>query len=398
MNTLVSNDPINSAASDVITDLALAINQGLGVQDVQQLVVEKAVAALRGSSGSVMMPGDEPGTMQLVATSRAESAGGTAPPESPVAEWVVRNDEPVLLLGRSGPLAHLLHREDIRDAVCVPLRYAGRAIGALSVSNSDGRAPFDESDVALLTSIGHLAAVALQNTMLYDKGCEHRERLQAVLHQLWSAQDDERKRVAADLHDGPAQGLFNIVFRLQTARKQVECDPSRALPALVQAEEAARDTLAQLRSVMAGLRPMSLDDLGLVPALRNECAAITARGRVNVQVTVTGETRRLSSNLETGIYHIAREALINVERHSASKEACLEMRFARGALTITVEDWGKGFGADTARSARTAGRIGLAAMRERADALGITLTTISEAGKGTLTTVRCPLKDAKNGL
>ncbi|HEY3414827.1 MAG TPA: GAF domain-containing sensor histidine kinase [Armatimonadota bacterium] len=397
MSNRVSNEPILSDASDVITDLALAINQGLGVQDVQQLVVEKAVAALRGSSASVMLPGDGPGSMQLVATTRPEGTSGAVPPESPVAEWVVANDEPMLLLGRSGPLAHLLHREDIRDAVCVPLRYAGRAIGALSVSNSDARAPFDEGDVALLTSIGHLAAVALQNTMLYDEACEHRERLQAVLHQLWNAQENERKRVAADLHDGPAQGLFNLVFRVQTARRQIETDPSHAIPALDQAEETARETLIQLRAVMAGLRPMSLDDLGLVPALRNECAAVTARGRVNVEVTVTGEPRRLSSSLETGLYHITREALINVERHSGSARARMEMHFTQKALTITVEDWGKGFGADIARSARNAGRIGLAAMRERADAHGITLATISESGKGTLTTLRCPLTKSGKG-
>lgn len=391
MQTAASFDAIFPAASEVIADLALAINQGLGVRDVQHLVVEKAMAALGGSSGSVMMPSDEPGRMQVVATTRLDGLGADAP-ESPVAEWVVQHDEPMLLLGRSGPLAHLLHREDITDAVCVPLRYAGRAIGALSVSNSVERAPFDAADVALLTSIGHLAAVALQNTRLFDEVSEHRERLKAVLHQLWSAQEDERRRVAADLHDGPAQSLFNIAFRVQTARRQVEIDPSGALASLSQAEEAARESLAQLRAVMAGLRLMSLDDLGLVPALRNECAAMTARGCVNVEVDVSGDPRRLDGKMETGIFHIAREALLNVERHSGSRKARLRIHCRQSALVISVEDWGKGFDANTIHTARLAGRIGLAAMRERADALGIALTTISEAGKGTLMTLRCPWK------
>jgi signal transduction histidine kinase len=386
-------DPTNPSASKVITDLALAINEGLGVQDVQRLVVDKAVAALGGTSASVMMPSGEPGTMCVVATTRSEGVDEHAPPESPVAKWVVENDAPMLLLGRSGPLAHLLHRNDIRDAVCVPLRYAGQAIGALSVSNSVGRPPFGDADVELLTSIGHLAGVALRNTMLYNEASEHRERLQAVLHQLWSAQEDERRRVAADLHDGPAQSLFHIVFRVQTARKQVETDPASAVPALAQAEEAARETLAQLRAIMTGLRPMSLDDLGLVPALRSECAAMTARGRMNVEVAVFGKPRRLDRDLENGIYHVAREALSNAERHSGSAKARLAMRFDRSGMTISVEDWGEGYNAETTRASRISGRIGLTAMQERADALGISLTTRSEAGKGTLTTLRCPWRN-----
>ena len=117
MNTRTTPDPTTPFAFDVITDLALAINQCLGVEDVQHLVVEKAVAALRGSSGSVMMPADEPGAMVVVATiGRNGAIQREVPAESPVAEWVVRHDEPMLLMGRSGPLAHMLHREDITDA------------------------------------------------------------------------------------------------------------------------------------------------------------------------------------------------------------------------------------------------------------------------------------------
>lgn len=390
MKTSAMPNQPNPDLSDVITDLALAINLGLGVNDVQRLVVEKATAALSGESGAVMMPADEPGTMCVVASNRPDGFDGADPPESPVAAWVVEHDEPMLLLGRSGPLAHLLHRDDIRDAVCVPLRYAGKPIGALSVSNSQNREPFGSADVALLTSIGHLAAVALRNTMLYNEACDHRERLQAVLHQLWSAQEDERRRVAADLHDGPAQSLFHIVFRVQTARNLVDTNADGAAGALKQAEDAARDALAQLRAVMAGLRPMSLDDLGLVAALRTECTAMSGRGRVNVEVSVSGEPRRMDQGLEVGLYHIAREALTNVERHSGSEAARMHILCERNGMTISVEDWGKGFDAETMRSARLNGRIGLAAMRERADALGITLTMISQAGQGTLTTVRCP--------
>ncbi|HEY3266167.1 MAG TPA: GAF domain-containing sensor histidine kinase [Armatimonadota bacterium] len=377
-------------ASRVISDLALVLNQGLDVREVQALVVEKAVAALGASAGSVMMPGDEPGAMSVLAAIGLSNSQWHNPPESPVARWVVENDEPLLLIGRTGPLAHLLHREDIRDAVCVPLRYAGRAIGALSVSNSADRGPFDEGDVALLTAIGHLAAVAMRNTMLYNEASEHRERLQTVLRRLWTAQEDERRSLAADLHDGPAQTLFNIVFRLQTARRLVETDHAQALTGLAQAEEAARDTLRQIRAIMAGLRPMSLDDLGLVPALRNEADAVNSRGRVHVDVDVAGETRRLDVELETGLFRIVRELLSNVERHSGSERAAVEIRFDPDALTMCVQDWGRGLDEGAAQAARMDGRIGLAAARERADSLGVSISVQSRTDGGTRVMVRRP--------
>lgn len=386
-----------SPASRVIADLALVMNQGLDVRDVQALVVEKAVAALSGSAGSVMMPEDDPARMRVLAGIGLNGSEDAAPPESHVARWVVENDQPVLLIGRTGPLAHLLHRADIRDAVCVPLRYAGAPIGALSVSNSVGRPPFDENDVALLTAIGHLAAVAVRNTDLYNEAREHRERLRAVLRRLWTAQEDERRSVAADLHDGPAQALFNIVFRLQTARHQTQADPAHVSESIEQAELAARDTLAQLRAIMAGLRPMSLDDLGLVPALCSEASAICARGRVHVDVDVTGELRRLEPDIETGLFRIAREALSNVERHSGSAKARLEIRFDPDALRISVQDWGKGFDEATTSAARISGCLGLTALRERADTLGVHVSINSQAGQGTHITLHLPWETPPNG-
>jgi len=375
-------------ASRVLTDLAQVINQGLSVDEVHALVVEKAVAALGATSGSVLMPGEGEGPLRVVAAlGRHAPAEGDDPPESHVADWVMRHDQPVLLIGRTGPLAHLLHRDDIRDAVCVPLRYAGMPIGALSVSNSEGRGPFEQTDVDLLTAIGHLAAVALQNTRLYEETRQHQERLRAVLHRLWTAQEEERRHLSLDLHDGPAQSLFHILFLLQAARRTSE-KAGLADPDLAQAESAARTTLGHVRALMAGLRPLSLDDLGLVPTLDSECAAISTRGRVRVDMRVSGTIRRLDGEVETALYRIAREALTNVEHHAESERATLQIHFAPDEVTLAVEDWGRGFDAEAARAARRAGRIGLETLRERAEALGASLDVTSVLGRGTRLVVR----------
>lgn len=389
MNHSASTPAMAPAVSNVLSDLALAINQAPGVLEVQSLVVAKSMGALGGSAGSVMMPGDIPGTMRVVAAIGAAEKG-EAPPESPVAEWVVREDKPVLLLGRSGPLSPLLRREDIRDAVCVPLRYGGKPIGALSVSNSSGREPFNDNDVALLTSIGHLAAVALKNTMLYEEARSQHDQLQSVLRQLWTVEEDERRRLASDLHDGPAQALFHIAFQLQTARQLAQEGSEALRRCLEKTENVTRDTLTQVRAIMAGLRPMSLDDLGLVPALRTECGVVNARGFVHVAVTVSGEPRRLPADLENGLFRMAREALTNAERHSGAKQVDIRLDFGDPVVTLTVQDEGCGFSKNTARKARLGGRVGLAALKERADALGITVSVRSEEGHGTQVTLQCP--------
>lgn len=334
-----------------------------------------------------MLPLDDEGGMRVVA---AVGAGKRCVPrpESPVAEWVVRHDEPMLLLGRSGPLAHLLKRKDIRDAVCVPLRYAGDVIGALSVNNSVAREPFTARDVELLTTIGHLAAVALKNTMLFEEAERRKRQLQEVLRQLWSAQEDERKRLAEDLHDGPAQGLFHIVFQLQMAKTQA--DPAVTAQHLARAETAARETLSQVRAVMSGLRPMTLDDLGLVSALKAECASIKARGRLTVRTKISGVPRRFDNGLETALFRMTREALSNVERHANCQTAVLDVAFGEDGVTVTVTDKGKGFTCDTALAARARGRIGLTALQERAEALGIGVRVDSRIGHGTRIEMTCP--------
>lgn len=377
------------AASRVLTDLALIINQGPSVEDVLSLVVERAVSALGGAAGSVMMPGDEGGPMRVAAAlGHTPNAGADGHPEGRVAAWVVENDAPALLLGRTGPLAHLLHREDIRDAVCVPLRFGGRAIGALSVSNSTNREPFQQADVDLLTSIGHLAAVAIENTRLYDEARDHRARLKAVLHRLWTAQEAERKRLAADLHDGAAQSLYHIRVLLQTARREQEEQAGAGNPWLERVDAATCDALAQVRAVMTGLRPPGLDALGLAHTLRAECEAVCARGRVAVEVRIVGEPRRLEDSAETGLYYIAREALLNVERHSGAERAMMDISFTPRDVTIRVEDAGRGFDGETARDAVRAGHLGLETLRERAQDLGAMLEIRSQPGRGTCVTVR----------
>lgn len=372
-----------------LAELAEAISHAPDASGAQARVVETAVALLRAEGGSVMLPDPATGGLR-VAASIGLPAWDDAPPGGGVAEWVLRHNEAVLLMGREGPLANLLRREDVRDAVCVPLRYDGEAIGALSVRNSHRRRPFQEEDVKALTAIGRLAAVALRNAALNDEVSEQRERLKEMLRRLWTAQEDERRELASDLHDGPAQTLALVAFRLQTAQGQLQRDPEAARGALEQAEAAVRDTLRQVRAMMAGLRPIALDGLGLVSALRDECEAVTSRGALRATLRVHGEERRPDTEREMALYRAAREALSNVERHAGAEHASVTLEFGPETLTLTVADDGRGLPVDAEMAARRAGRMGLATMRERLSALGGRMEMHSAATGGARIVLTCP--------
>jgi signal transduction histidine kinase len=216
-----------------------------------------------------------------------------------------------------------------------------------------------------------------------------------MLHELWAAKETERRSLASDLHDGPAQTLLHVTFQLQTARRQIGTDSTEALATLEQAEAAVRDTLAQVRAIMSGLRPMAVTELGLVSALRSECDAIAARGRVRIGLRVTGTPRDLDEARETDLYRVIREALSNVERHSGADRAELDIEYRTGGVTARVTDAGRGFDGGAERAARRAGRMGLPTMRERVEAMGGRMHVDAAPGGGARITFECPY-DTRN--
>lgn len=198
------------------------------------------------------------------------------------------------------------------------------------------------------------------------------------------------RSLASDLHDGPAQTLAYAALRLELARGQVGKDPDGARAALEQAQAAVRDTLRQVRALMTGLRPLELEGRGLVRSLRDECRAAAERGTLDAEARVVGSERRMAPWREHALYRAAREALLNAERHSGGPHAALTLEFGPEAVTVTVEDDGRGMDAGAADAARRAGRMGLANMRERVAALGGRMEMHTAAGEGTRIALLCP--------
>lgn len=203
------------------------------------------------------------------------------------------------------------------------------------------------------------------------------------------AQEEERRRVAREIHDGPAQAMANIVFRAEVCERLIETDIIRAKSELKDLREQVRAALRETRKIIFDLRPMTLDDLGLVPTVRRVVETIKERSNIFPEVKILGEEKRLDSHVEIGLFRIIQEALNNVEKHSKAANLWVRIDFRSSVVSAVIEDDGEGF--DSAESIGNES-FGLMGMRERINLLGGDLTVTSEVGKGTRVFVTVSLK------
>ena len=186
-------------------------------------------------------------------------------------------------------------------------------------------------------------------------------------------------RLARDIHDGPAQSIAGISFKAEFCKKLIDQDPIRCKQELNLLTEMVRDTLGDVRNIIFDLRPMSIDDLGLTPTLKNYIEKIKKENAIDLQLKITGRVVRLASHLEVGIYRIVQEAMSNVLRHAKANYACIEVTYTNEQIWVRIIDNGEGFDVDKVSN----GHYGLIGMRERAKLFTGDLEINSTPGRGT---------------
>jgi two-component system sensor histidine kinase DegS len=203
--------------------------------------------------------------------------------------------------------------------------------------------------------------------------------------------EDERRRLARDLHDGPAQSLSAAVFGVDLALATLERAPESARDELLHARELLREALNELRAMMFGLRPRLLEEKGLGPALE-ALAGMAPLWGPGVTVKITGQPNRLADDVELALYRIAQEAITNARKHSAAREIHVILDVGAESAVLTVTDNGQGFPPRRIRPTSGHGE-GVPGMRERAELLGGTLQIESAPGKGTQVLATLPLAE-----
>ncbi len=300
----------------------------------------------------------------------------------------------VVIQDSSGTCPVLGHRLDngqlLLSHVIVPLVSKKRVFGLLHVANSEP-ARFTAEDLKLLSSIGFQMGIAIENGRLWQELKRKEEVRGQLLRNTISVQEAERKRIARELHDQTSHSLTSLMVGLKMVEAQA---PEEMYESIANLKQLSAQTLEQVHKLGVELRPSSLDDLGLVVALRQLTDEYSTTFGCDADFQAHGmESKRLPPEVEIAIYRIVQEALTNVAKHSEAKAVSILIE-TRGTLIVAiVEDNGKGFDVDRVlTSGKDDKKLGLYGMQERTSLIGGTLTIESSPGVGTTIFVEVPLK------
>ncbi len=227
------------------------------------------------------------------------------------------------------------------------------------------------------------------NTMLEAIDESNRQRAT----QIFNAQEQERIRVARELHDETSQVLTSLLISLAVLEESITSAEAR--DRITETRKLAHQTLRAIRNLSVDLRPSALDDLGLVPALRWYIKEYQRKFSIEAEFSALGLKERLPAEVETALYRIVQEALTNVARHSGAQKVQVQLRENAQAICAKISDDGRGFDVGQLKELPTSGQErgwGLVGMHERAHLLDGTLRIDSQPGKGTTIDVRIPLR------
>lgn len=341
--------------------------------------------ALRGESGTTYFSVD--GSEHVVAFSPVSPVGWALVIEEPwdaVASPLLRTTEAAPLMMVPVLVVAVLALWLAARQIVQPLRELETRAAALAWGDYEAI----EQPVGGIDEIGRL-----QRTLVYlaERVRSAQEGLRSYIGAITTGQEEERRRLARELHDDTIQSLIALNQRLQLAQLNINGD--QAGESLEEVSAMTEQTIRDLRRITRALRPLYLEDLGLVAALEVLTRETNQASRITVRFHREGVEQRLSPTEELTLYRMAQEALSNVMRHSRAGRATLSLQFTPRTISLEVTDDGQGFEVpDSPAEFAHHGHFGLLGLHERAELIGAHLQLVSKPGHGTRLTVSLPLK------
>ncbi|MBN1641597.1 MAG: GAF domain-containing sensor histidine kinase [Anaerolineae bacterium] len=273
----------------------------------------------------------------------------------------------------------------VTSMICAPMIVRGKAIGVIQVLNKQEGHSFSEVDQSLLATLAAQSAIALRNAQLYQDLREERDRLVAL-------EEDLRRDLARDLHDGPTQLVAAIAMNLQFIHRLLDSEPDKVAGELEEIESLAKRAMHQLRSMLFDLRPVILETKGLIPALQAYCTRLAEVERFAVHFDAPVQIPPLTAQASSAVFAVVQEAVTNARKHADGGNIWLSVHAQDNELTVAVRDDGVGFDPASLDTAyRSHGSLGMVIMRERAALIQGTLSIQSAQGKGTTVRLAAPL-------
>jgi signal transduction histidine kinase len=368
-------EPI-SPALRAVSDAVLAVAAELSVDEVLQRLVDSARELAGARYAALGIPDDAGGFRTFLVSGMSDelvASMGPLPRTHGMLGAMLQMREPYLTDDLHAdprfkgwwPSQH----PDMRSFLGVPIAARDRVIGAFYLTEKlDGRR-FGEGDRELIELLAAHASIAITNARLYERSRE--------LSML-----SERNRLALELHDVVSQKLFSLNLAAEAAATLLDREPAQARPQLDRVRDLAREALAELRSLILGLRPADLGRDGLEGALRQEALMLERIHGIEVRLDSSGFDGSGDGGRDAEILRIAEEALHNAVRHAAAASVTVRLRGVGGVLCVEVVDDGIGF--DPSDPELRSRHLGLTSMEERARELGGRLRLESRPGAGTL--------------
>lgn len=262
--------------------------------------------------------------------------------------------------------------------------------------------PFDYFDELTMNSIAGQAAVALENNLLYkninellQRYVKQNERLTVLSDKILKAHEEERKRIARDIHDGPAQSAACLALKLELCKKQLQMGAYDALAAeLDKLGEDMRSTVKEIRTVIYDLKPSYLD-VGMFAAIQNHIDNFSGNTGLVIEFKAVGQDSNVEKYIVSTVFRIVQEALTNINKHAKASKASVLLQVTETDLLLIIEDDGKGFdisAMEHSRRSKLSGGFGIEGMKERVELLNGSISFSSAPGKGTSVRIIVPFK------
>jgi len=380
-----------------IFEMANTLSSSLEHRRVLQEAQSIGMLNLRNELGSdvrlisavLLFQGDDNKLRVVTARGLTRADGAVAVPgRRGVLGLALQQGEPVFAgdAVRDPELRYFVAFQDAKSVLAIPLK-AGFDVYGVMIFGCDQTNAFTDENIELMTAIGTQSTLSLQNAVLY-------QNLRLEKEKIVDVEEDARKKLARDLHDGPTQSVAAIAMRVNYIRRLIERQPQQALEELWKVEELARRTTKEIRHMLFTLRPLVLETQGLTAALAQLVDKMRETYNLNVGLKAQPEVEKLLDiNAQGILFYIVEEAVNNARKHAQAEQIVIRFYRREANVVVEIEDNGVGFDVSAVdANYDQRGSLGMINMRERTELIEGTLRIQSAKGRGTKITILIPVQ------
>jgi signal transduction histidine kinase len=387
---LARNDELSA-----LNSLAASVSQSLDLKQLLDRALAKALEVTHGAMGAIYLAqergfeiGAASGSSSLIECSRInQSESGCA------CQRVLRNAQMELVKHTSQcPLLtdEVLALHAISGFVSLPLKYQDRTLGILKIIYARERS-LTENDFRLLDSIGYHIGLALENSRLYEDLKEKEGLRGELLGYVINAQEEERKRIAREIHDEYGQTLAGLMMNIESCELMMPAELSELKKKMASSKTAVSSALEEMRRLALDLRPAALDDLGLASAIRALARGRLEEAGINVTFEIEDLGHKLDPVRQTALFRVVQESINNIVKHAGAHNVSIKIKLEGDKILARIEDDGRGFDLAAIRSRIGVRSLGLLGIEERTALLGGRFQLESQPGRGTSLRIEIPV-------